>query len=194
MSITCSGTLCSSFLIFSYDHSWGGYAPYGKQAIKNKLLQYLNSINFSWHVLLQTAYLYIILLRFHETELCNIVEIDLSRIRKLIDVSKPRSFATRAFPLHRVIADPIWQQQPISTRTVKNRPATMWAVDSLQSEIENGRETPTTGSIHTEHSGTCSVSTSQPPNSTRSRGPATKVTTDGISLSQRSNGTQYISQ
>lgn len=136
MSITCSGTLCSSFLIFSYDHSWGGYAPYGKQAIKNKLLQYLNSINFSWHVLLQTAYLYIILLRFHETELCNIVEIDLSRIRKLIDVSKPRSFATRAFPLHRVIADPIWQQQPISTRTVKNRPATMWAVDSLQSELK----------------------------------------------------------
>ena len=47
MSITCFGILYNSFLNHSFDQSWGGYAPYGKDAIKNKLLQYLNSINYS---------------------------------------------------------------------------------------------------------------------------------------------------
>lgn len=33
--------------MYSYDESREGYVPYGKNAIKKKLLQYLNSINFS---------------------------------------------------------------------------------------------------------------------------------------------------
>ncbi|CBK23876.2 uncharacterized protein [Blastocystis hominis] len=37
----------SEFNMLCFDRSWGGYAPYGKQDIKNKLLQYLNSINYS---------------------------------------------------------------------------------------------------------------------------------------------------
>ena len=30
------------FNILCFDQSWGGYSPYGKQIIKNKIVQYLN--------------------------------------------------------------------------------------------------------------------------------------------------------
>lgn len=47
-------------------------------------------------------------------------------------------------------------------------------------KYQKKKNTPITGSMQTEHSGTFKVSTSHPPISTISRGPATTVTTEGI--------------